>query len=74
MLKIQPKQLRICRVVSDRKQGFILGGVRHPYIHMQGERKKKRKGEAERTYVVDNPASHKIAVESSNLFKNNVFL
>lgn len=38
------------------------------------EREKKRKGEAERTYVVDNPASHKIAVESSNLFKNNVFL
>lgn len=50
-------------------------GVRHPYVHTQGGGvKKKRKREAEGTYVVDNPASRKAAVEWSNLFKNNVFL
>lgn len=43
------------------------------YTHRE-RGKKKGKREAEGTYVGDNPASRKTAVESSNLFKNNVFL
>lgn len=45
MLRIQPEQLQVCKIVSDRKRGFILEGVRHPYIHMQGEGEKKKKKE-----------------------------
>lgn len=45
------------------------------YTHRERRKKKfKKKREAEGTYVGDNPASRKTAVESSNLFKNNVFL
>lgn len=46
------------------------------YTHRERRKKKIKKGkrEAEGTYVGDNPASRKTAVESSNLFKNNVFL
>lgn len=45
------------------------------YTHRErGKKKKNGKRETEGTYVGDNPASRKTAVESSNLFKNNVFL